>query len=213
MQQYGREVTVSGKSYLVLDLNEMVPLVDELGKKIEKEYTPSSLVGCARWGNDVSNLLSDILEIESSKVFSIGISSYSNVDISRTPRVHQELNVNLEGEDVLVVDELVQTGETLRRVADEVTNRNPKSSRTAALYIKHARYVPNFWIGQTDKWIFFPWKRYENCMNLLEQIHSVGREICSEEMISTLLETFGYSEEVVERAVKIYEMHHQRLSG
>ena len=181
MHQYGREVTVLGRSYLVLDLDEMVPLVDELGKKIEKEYTPTSLVGCARWGNDVSNLLSDILGIASSKVFSVGISSYSSVDISRAPRVHQELNVNLEGEDVLVVDELVQTGQTLRRVADvQVADRNPRSSRTAALYIKHASYVPNFWIGQTDKWIFFPWKRYENCMNLLEQIHNEGQEKKSE---------------------------------
>jgi len=61
------------------------------------------------------------------------------------------------GEKILVVDDLVDTGKTLKEFRSEM---NLADFVSAVLYKKPwTKYEPDFYIVETDKWIVFP---YEN---------------------------------------------------
>lgn len=67
-------------------------------------------------------------------------SSYGNaMESSREVRILKDLRGEIEGRDVLVVEDIVDTGHTLARVIDFLHTRHPKKLRTIALLDKPSR--------------------------------------------------------------------------
>lgn len=67
-------------------------------------------------------------------------SSYGDtMESSREVRILKDLRSGIEGRDVLVVEDIVDTGHTLHHVTDYLTTRNPAKLRTIALLDKPAR--------------------------------------------------------------------------
>ena len=65
--------------------------------------------------------------------------------------------VEVHGLNVLIVDDVADTGHTLRLVA-EVLSQHVAEARTAVLYHKsHSVIVPDYCWKATDAWINFPW--------------------------------------------------------
>lgn len=81
----------------------------------------------------------------------IEASSYGNaMESSREVRILKDLTGGIGGRDVLVVEDLVDTGFTLHHVVGLLKSREPKSLRTFALLDKPARREVDFradWIG------------------------------------------------------------------
>lgn len=70
----------------------------------------------------------------------IAISSYSdNDESSRAPRIEKDLNTNIENYDVLVVEDIVDTGYSFEKLLKLLLARNPKSLKTCALLSKPGR--------------------------------------------------------------------------
>lgn len=69
-------------------------------------------------------------------------SSYRDGDTSPGElRINAEFLPRLEGRDVLLVDDILDTGRTLSRLLDEVRRLEPRSVRTAVLLWKRSRTV------------------------------------------------------------------------
>ena len=67
-------------------------------------------------------------------------SSYGDgMESSREVRILKDLRGQIEGRDVLVVEDIVDTGHTLSRVTDFLNTRHPARMRTIALLDKPAR--------------------------------------------------------------------------
>jgi hypoxanthine phosphoribosyltransferase len=81
----------------------------------------------------------------------IEASSYGNAMVSsREVRILKDLGGQIGGRDVLVVEDLVDTGYTLSHVVALLRSRQPRSLRTIALLDKPARREVDFkadWIG------------------------------------------------------------------
>ena len=81
----------------------------------------------------------------------IEVSSYGNAtESSREVRVLKDLRGEIEGRDVLVVEDIVDTGYTLRHVLDILATRHPKRMEVCALLDKPSRRevdVKARWIG------------------------------------------------------------------
>lgn len=75
--------------------------------------------------------------------------------------ITQELpnNISLEGKNILIVDEVCETGITLKTVANYLSSFNPNSIKSAVLHLKdHAKYKADFFVHLIkDKWIVYPW--------------------------------------------------------
>ncbi|SPF80422.1 hypoxanthine phosphoribosyltransferase [Pseudoprimorskyibacter insulae] len=79
------------------------------------------------------------------------VSSYGDaMESSREVRVLKDLRGGIEGRDVLVVEDIVDTGHTLSHVTRLLLSRNPARLRTIALLDKPSRREADFkadWIG------------------------------------------------------------------
>lgn len=81
------------------------------------------------------------------------VSSYGDaMESSREVRVLKDLRGKIEGRDVLVVEDIVDTGHTLAHVTRFLGNRSPAKMRTIALLDKPSRREVDLaadWIGFT----------------------------------------------------------------
>lgn len=67
--------------------------------------------------------------------------------------------------DVLVIEEVCDTGQTLKFLTDWLREAGAGTVRTGVLHYKPSKsetgFVPDWYVGQTDKWIVYPWEGYE----------------------------------------------------
>jgi hypoxanthine phosphoribosyltransferase len=79
------------------------------------------------------------------------VSSYGNAtESSREVRILKDLRSPIEGRDVLVVEDIVDTGHTLKRVLEMLRTRNPARLEACALLDKPTRRevdVKAKWVG------------------------------------------------------------------
>ncbi|MFP7570655.1 hypoxanthine phosphoribosyltransferase [Marivita sp. S2033] len=127
--------------------------IEELSMAIEKEFRDTDklvVVGLLR-GSFVfiADLVRELdLPVE---VDFLEASSYGDgMESSREVRILKDLRGRIEGRDVLVVEDIVDTGHTLKHVVGLLASRNPGRLRTIALLDKPSRRetdVAADWIG------------------------------------------------------------------
>ena len=72
------------------------------------------------------------------------------MESSREVRIFKDLRGAIEGRDVLVVEDIIDTGHTLHHVHDYLMTKKPARMRTIALLDKPARREVDFkpdWVG------------------------------------------------------------------
>lgn len=127
--------------------------IEELSREISREYADTDklvVVGLLR-GSFVfiADLVRELdLPVE---VDFLEASSYGNaMESSREVRIFKDLRGEIEGRDVLVVEDIVDTGHTLTHVLHVLESRNPAKLKTIALLDKPSRREADItadWIG------------------------------------------------------------------
>lgn len=78
------------------------------------------------------------------------VSSYSGTESTGAITVKKDLDCKIEGKDVLIVEDIIDTGYTLRALRQDLLARNPKSLKIAVLLDKKERRkveVPIDYVG------------------------------------------------------------------
>jgi len=159
---------------LLYSWEDIQRLCKVLAKKIKDSgYKPDVIVAIARGGWIPARILCDFLNVK--ELYSVKSEHWG---IVATPderaRITQPLNVNLEGKNVLVVDDVADTGETIELVAEHVRSLNPKEVKTAVIDYKKptSKYVPDFYAAEMKewRWIVYPWSLLEDIRDLAKKI-------------------------------------------
>jgi len=117
------------------DLNERV---SELGSQIAADYAGKDLVvvsvlrGAAIFMADLVRAIDLPLEMDFMAVSSYG----SDVKSSGVVKVVKDLSSSIEGKHVLIAEDVLDSGLTLRYVLDMLAERGPASLEVAALFRK-----------------------------------------------------------------------------
>jgi len=137
---------------VLLDHQTIRKRVGELGNRITADYrgkTPH-LVGILKGASIFHADLVRAIELELSFDF-IAVGSYGTLTKSSGEvRLLKDLDESLEGKDVLLVEDIVDTGLTLHYLLQNLHARRPRSLRTVALLNKPARReieVPLEYVG------------------------------------------------------------------
>lgn len=136
--------------------------VDVISRRIERDaWKPNVIVGILRGGVVPARLLADRLGVEEIGV--VEIKFYKGIGVTRDkPYIKHPLLSTVVNRDVLIVDDISDSGLTLQTAATHVSLYSPRSLRTAALYVKPwTKIVPDYYAFITDKWVVFPWEREE----------------------------------------------------
>jgi hypoxanthine phosphoribosyltransferase len=128
---------------ILLDEVVLANRIHELGENISKDYTGEEvlLVGILK---GASVFLSDLIrQIRiSAYIDFMVVSSYGNsAETSGVVRIIKDLEDNIEGKNVIIVEDIIDTGLTLAYLKQNLLSRNPKSLRICTLLDKPARRV------------------------------------------------------------------------
>lgn len=116
--------------------------VRELAAEIERDYAGRETVVVALLNGTVM-FLADLIRHLSLPVRLdfLGVSSYGLGTESGDLVFTKELRLDVRGRDVLLVDDILDTGRTLRRVIEKLSPLQPRRIRTCVLLDKPARRV------------------------------------------------------------------------
>jgi hypoxanthine phosphoribosyltransferase len=113
----------------------------ELGLEIARQHTGRRLI-CVGVLKGSFMFLADLVRaipLPEVEVDFIGVSSYAGSESTGVVRLTNDLARSIEGEDVLLVEDIVDTGLTVRYLVDNLSTRHPRSLKVAALLEKPAR--------------------------------------------------------------------------
>ncbi len=138
---------------VMISKQEIADKVAELGKQIEAHYKDSdNLLMVALLRGSVVFLadLSRAIDLPLSMDF-MTVSSYgSSMESTRDVKILKDLTENIKDRDVIIVEDIIDTGNTLSKVVDILTIREPRSLTLCTLLDKPSRRevdVDVDWIG------------------------------------------------------------------
>jgi hypoxanthine phosphoribosyltransferase len=118
-----------------------------------------------RGGLYMVNVLSRMLGLSGSEVLSLSISKYDRDLVTEAGEFRigsLPSREAVEGQVVLLADEVHDTGETMQRAKEILLDLGAVSVRTAAIHYKPAPNttgtVPDFFVVETNGWVHYPWE-------------------------------------------------------
>jgi hypoxanthine phosphoribosyltransferase len=135
-------------------------LVEKLAKKIFASGTSYDLVvGIARGGIPVAMVISDRL---GTKVDIVNVKSYTGIAERLKPKILSTLTEHITAKSLLLVDDLVDGGDTMETVTEFLGLETPMKVTTAVIFKKPwSKFEPDFFVETVDEWVVFPWERGE----------------------------------------------------
>jgi hypoxanthine phosphoribosyltransferase len=156
--------------YEVPTWNQIYGMLFEQSEKISKSgYHPDILVGIARGGMIPARILADLLSVSQVAIFRIEF--YTDIAKSgMQPAITQFLNVDIKGKKVLVIDDVSDSGQSLKIAKQYLIEKGAVDVKIATLYAKTATQVmPDFVEKITACWIVFPWEIKETLQSILQK--------------------------------------------
>ncbi|MCK5768260.1 MAG: hypoxanthine phosphoribosyltransferase [Candidatus Atribacteria bacterium] len=132
-------------SEILITEEEIKNKITELGKKISKDYKGKNLILVGVLRGAVIFMADLARKISIPMVFDfIAISSYgAETKSSGVVRILKDLDVNIKGKDVLIVEDIVDTGLTLDYLLRMLKSRKPASIKVCTFLTKTARRKVN----------------------------------------------------------------------
>ena len=127
----------------MLSEEQIAKKVVELAKRIEKDFEGEELlvVGILKGASIfVSDLIRKVnLDVN---IDFMSVSSYGNgTQSSGIVKILKDLDVNIDGKNVLIVEDIIDSGLTLSNLVETLKTRNPKSLKLCTLLDKPQRRV------------------------------------------------------------------------
>jgi hypoxanthine phosphoribosyltransferase len=180
--------------------------------------TPTVIIGLTRGGWIPARLLCDHLHVK--KLYAVKTEHWG-VTANQDGRalLTQELNADIDNEKVLIVDDITDSGESLKLAIAHIKEMRPKEIKsTTLLHIAHSSIEPDFYsvkVPENDwTWFIFPWNLHEDMRTLLPKTLFEGKT--EQEIRQAFKDQFQIevSEELVRGTLKDLEgMNKVKRSG
>ena len=131
-------------SKILIDKDELEKITDHIAEKINRDYADISkplllliiLKGSVMFAADLMKKITLPLEIEFMKVSSYGAGTKNSGEI----KIHLDLTRDhLEMYNILIIEDIIDSGRTLSRLSQLLKNRNANSVKTCILLDKPSR--------------------------------------------------------------------------
>ncbi|MEG0978825.1 MAG: hypoxanthine phosphoribosyltransferase [Oscillospiraceae bacterium] len=126
---------------ILLDEKQISELVERLGTQISKDYAGKNLLLISVLKGSVV-FMADLMRAISipCKIDFMVVSSYGSETVScGTVKIIKDLDINLSGYDLLIVEDILDTGRTLKSLMEILKTRNPNSVKICTFLDKPDR--------------------------------------------------------------------------
>lgn len=131
---------------IMITEEEIAKRVSELAEEINREYNGREVIvigilkGCFVFISDLIRKLNF-----DARVYFMEISSYRNGTVSTGKiNIKKDLDVDIEGKDVLIAEDIIDSGNTLSQLTEILKERKPKTIKVCALLSKPSRREVEF---------------------------------------------------------------------
>ena len=137
-----KKVRLKDKSFqLFIDSKELNDSIELLSNKINQDYSDREPIFlCVLNGAFV--FAAELIKRfnHECQVSFVKLSSYQGVQSSGTINSLIGLNEDIKGKDVIIVEDIVDTGQTIANIVENILNKNPRSIEVATLLYKPKSY-------------------------------------------------------------------------
>src|SRR5438067_1591972 len=125
---------------ILVQADDLQHRVRQLGEEISRDYEGRNLLligvlkGAVFFLSDLMRYIAVPVEVDFMAVASYG----SATDSSGVVRILKDLDASIEGRDVLIVEDIIDSGLTLQYLVRNLGSRNPRSLEVCALLCKPA---------------------------------------------------------------------------
>jgi uncharacterized protein len=146
--------------YKYVNWPEYGNLAEALAEKVRSSGKRFDLVvGIARGGMPVAMVVSDHLNV---RIDFINVKSYFGICERGTPKILSTLTEEIAGKSILIVDDLVDQGDTMKVVKEYLSEQGPKLLEVAVLFKKPwTKFEPDYCLEVVDRWVVFPFELSE----------------------------------------------------
>ena len=187
-----------GLQLLHVSWDDVQSLTEEIARQIQEcGYMPDVIVAVSRGGFDPARILCDQLGIK--RLASLQIEYYRDInETSSTPEIVFPLNTEVPDTSILIVDDVSDTGTSLKVARDHVLERGASEVRVATLHVKPwTKFRPDFSASVVESWIIYPWETVESITSIAENLK---REGLSSSNIEGELKRLGFSRKQLEKS-------------
>lgn len=126
---------------ILISEEELSKIVKELGAKITEDYKDKNLLLVSILKGSVTFMADLMREINiPCNIDFMAVSSYgSGTKSSGVVKIIKDLDSSIEGKDLLIVEDILDSGRTLNYIKEILLARNPKSIRICTLFDKPER--------------------------------------------------------------------------
>ena len=147
---------------LLVTEEEIEQIVTRLGKEIDRDYADKNLVivcvlkGSVMFTIDLAKKLNTVCEMEFVRTYSYGNGTESNGDVQMKIDFDRP---DMAECDILIIEDIVDSGNTLKFLVDHIKSKGPRSVKTCAFLDKPSRRKVDInpdYVGKEipDKFVF-----------------------------------------------------------
>ena len=147
---------------LLVTEEEIDQIVTRLGKEIDRDYADKNLVivcvlkGSVMFTIDLSKKLNTVCEMEFVRTYSYGNGTESNGEVQMKIDFDRP---DMAECDILIIEDIVDSGNTLKFLVDHIKSKGPRSVKTCAFLDKPSRRKVDInpdYVGKEipDKFVF-----------------------------------------------------------
>jgi len=183
--------------------NQIYDMLLNLAEKIRRDkFKPDLIVGISRGGWPPARVLSDLMD--NPNLANVRAEFYLGVaETKGEPVLTQPVSTSATGKKVLIVDEVADTGKSLKLVKEHIIEDGAVKVKVATVYYKPWSIVkPDYYEKETSRWIVFPWEIKETIRKIIKKCKENGKSI--EDDVAKLVKA-GLSAELIGRFLKEIE--------
>lgn len=131
-----------GEVNVLINKIKLEKRIEEMGKQIQKDYEAKEIVFIGILKGSVMFMSELAKNIKNSVALDfMDVSSYEGTESTGKIKINKDIRNSIEGKDVIIVEDIIDTGRTLTYVRDYLKQKNPNSIKIATMLSKPSRRV------------------------------------------------------------------------
>ncbi|MCI8470220.1 MAG: hypoxanthine phosphoribosyltransferase [Clostridia bacterium] len=127
---------------VLINKTKLEKRIEEMGKQIQKDYEGKEIVFIGILKGSVMFMSELAKNIKNSVALDfMDVSSYEGTESTGEIKINKDIRDSIEGKDVIIVEDIIDTGRTLTYVRDYLKQKNPNSVKIATMLSKPSRRV------------------------------------------------------------------------
>ncbi len=163
----------------IVTFEEVHDMAKQVAEQVKASgYRPTTIVAVARGGLIPARLMCDFLGI--TDLVTLKVEHWIETGKTKDEAtIKYPLIADFTGKDILIIDDITDTGKSLIVSTEYLKKTNPRKTRVATMqYIPQSKFKPDYFAEEVKVWTWFiyPWNWIEDTSTLIVRLLKTDKE-------------------------------------